>query len=243
MDAQYSESRVLHGSGCRRHQLHGECFVDTIIYSLKIYLLITIFALKSVAATFERGRVLQALLLALERHFQFTVDNQVTIDVSFADRLFYLVSSRPGICAEAMDTFMDLWGMVTRVAALEFSCCVDASLRTRSALSRVDVIVTLANIERNVRVKMSIAMLQSICVCLSVWKDHVSHMSSELLANLNCLADALLISDVKNHDETGLCSARLLEDDSYAVTVESVSSILYRYVCASYIYFFLIFIV
>lgn len=182
---------------------------------------------KSVAATFERGRVLQALLLALQKHFQFAKDKKIHMDVSFADRLFYLVSSRPGICAEAMDSFPDLWGMITGVAAVEFLFRVDPSLTTQSTLSSVDVIVTLANNEHRIRIKLSTTMLQSICVCLSVWKDQESNMSSELLANLNSLADALLISDFIKQDEGGLSSARLLGDKTYAVTVESVSVIFY----------------
>jgi hypothetical protein len=170
---------------------------------------------------------------------------------NFPSMLIDLLSSRPTVFAEAMDAFPDLRSLAIRVVRSEFDSSLSKS-SNRDAMeldSAVIIVVCQSHMapdaaDKVVEAKLSLALLQSACVLLSIWRDENAAKQIENVAELMPKAkndDAalaveelvrMLLRDDKmeNIDEAedsalvlGLASAKIAGSGKSAVPVESVS--------------------
>jgi hypothetical protein len=189
--------------------------------------------LQSTAATFERGKVLCSLLMALEKHIGFAERHKIEVEWNFSTLLVRLISSRPGVYAEAMDTFSDLRSLAIRVAHDEFSRCAKQEATEDEGGSDGVVIVKLfpTSFLMTEEVKLPLSLLKSISVLLSIWKDHDDQGDKDTAGAgaVNELVGSLMRSSteegsgVLESNTVGLASAVMADSSLKAVSVESVS--------------------
>lgn len=196
---------------------------------------------QSTAIGFERGLVLRNLLMALDDLISFAHSNEVESELEFASVFVGLISSRPSVCAEALDRFADLRTLGVRTVYQEFEKCINDSNRS-NLTSGVKILLYPLSEEREAIVSLS--LLQAASVLLSIWTEqdgdamnqdngNVTEAPSETEAAsfVTNLANMLLhpiINSQENHDETevkekGLASAAMVQSGKIAVSVESVS--------------------
>ena len=175
--------------------------------------------------------MLRSLVMALHRLIDFAEKSQIVVASSFSDLLIGLISSRPSIFAEAMDTFTDFRSLAIRVLHREFFRCAEEG-RDVSVLDQsiaVCIKVLWPSTEET-EVTLPISLLKSLCVLLSIWRDpNGKDNFADVGSAVESLADALLrASGVVGNDcheeaEIGLAGAKMLGSGSDAVSVESVS--------------------
>jgi hypothetical protein len=172
--------------------------------------------------------------MALEKHIAFAETHEIEVEWNFPTLLVRLISSRPGVYAEAMDTFSDLRSLAIRVAHDEFSRCAK-----QQATSGDDggpdgvVIVKLlpTSYLKTEEVKLPLPLLKSISVLLSIWKDHDDQGDKDTAGAdaVNELVGSLMRSSTEEGSEVlesnsvGLASAVMADSSLKAVSVESVS--------------------
>lgn len=164
--------------------------------------------------------------MALERHISFAEQHGVPIEQNFPELLTHLVSTRPSVCAEAMDAYSNLRSLALRVLHADFSW--HAKVKDDSSDKRSSAAVVMRVYESSLHygeLELPLSLLQSVSVVLSIWKDQHAEGSHETAILVQELADALLRpdNDDKFVDGRGLASAKLLEGCTAAVSVESVS--------------------
>jgi hypothetical protein len=171
---------------------------------------------------------------------------------NFPSMLIDLLSSRPTVFAEAMDAFPDLRSLAIRVVRTEFDSFLSkASNRVAMELDSPAVIIVICQsqmapeaADKVVEAKLPLALLQSACVLLSIWRDENAAKQIENVAELmpkaknddaalavEELVQMLLRDDkLENIDEAedadmvlGLASAKIAGSGKSAVPVESVS--------------------
>jgi hypothetical protein len=189
--------------------------------------------LQSTAATFERGKVLCSVLMALEKHIEFAETHKIEVAWNFSTLLVRLISSRPGVYAEAMDTFSDLRSLAIRVAHDEFSRCAKQQAGGVEGGPDGVVIVKLfpTSFSKTEEVKLPLSLLKSISVLLSIWKDHDDQGDKDTTGAgaVNELVGSLMRSsteegsEVLENNSVGLASAVMADSGLKAVSVESVS--------------------
>ena len=176
--------------------------------------------------------------MALEQHVSFAGTKGVDTNVHFPDLLIELVSTRPGVFAEAIETYSDLRSLIIRVVHEEF--CRRASLQSSekytSGEKAVELKLRQCSSSAANQVNLPRTLLQSISVLLSIWneKKHSKGPHFEAKTAINDFVDSLLRSDVKEdgvREEVGLASARLADSGIVAVPVEMVSVHMYVLVC------------
>ena len=167
--------------------------------------------------------------MALEQLIAFAEKHEIQTEEKFPELLVQLISTRPAVCAEAMDIHADLRSLAIRILHAEFSrlCKVTVSSERRD-----DIVVRTfkTSLHEGGTVRLPLSLIQSISVVLSIWKDPQGEDDDNLPFVTN-LADAFLSSSSEAHaddDDVGLASARMLEGDRDAVAVESVSHFLPR---------------
>mmetsp|Transcript_22685 Transcript_22685/g.53527 ORF Transcript_22685/g.53527 Transcript_22685/m.53527 type:complete len:1400 (+) Transcript_22685:3-4202(+) len=122
----------------------------------------------SKAATFERGKVLKSIVLALQDQLQFATDNKIDKGLSFPYLLSNLISQRQSVFAEAIDTFPDLRNLAVGVVYSEITKVgqiTDAPSEVFGG-QRALVWLELGGTQREARVPL--ALLHSSCVLLSI---------------------------------------------------------------------------
>lgn len=166
----------------------------------------------------------------------FAHSHAVASDVHFASVFIHLISSRPGVCAEAMDRFADLRTLGARTVFQEFEKCLQDST---SADSANDVKIRLYPLSEEKEAVLSLSLLQAASVLLSIWteqegdnlmgKDPEASSEAEATRRVAILAD-MLLHPIKSEEHTGpkmaakgLASATMVESGKSAVSVESVS--------------------
>ena len=152
--------------------------------------------------------------------------NDIQGDWNFASVFIGLISSRPSVCAEALDRFADLRTLGIRTVYEEFQKCTEDSSRISQDAA---VMVTLC------RVILSLPLLEASAVLLSIWKDangavnidsngaeKYSLEEKEAESQIQNLANMLLHPIEGQESDGGLASATILESERSAVSVESV---------------------
>lgn len=189
--------------------------------------------LKSTAATYERGRVLRSLILALEQHVAFAKSHGVDSELQFPELLVELISKRPSVFAEAIDSFADLRSVVIRIIHGAFST---HRLNGEEPTSTNGDVVRLtlerepssSNNTDTVVIGLPHTLLQATSVLLSIWKDTANEVvPDETASAVKDLVDALLrndVPDVNSKGDVGLASAIHCGSGAAAVSVELVSA-------------------
>jgi hypothetical protein len=223
------------------------------MYAFSFCFLLSVYPLKSRAATFERGKTLRSLVLALERHMTFAREEKIPGTWDFPSMLIGLISTRPTVFAAAMGTFPDLRSRAIRVVHDEFDMYIQNSLKKTA----VDVVAAIAITLRHspspdsestlVEVTVPLALLQSASVLLSIWLGDDEVVYAEVVdavskSKTNGKADGAAVADLvrmlmrpqefENDVESekaelldGLASARIAGSGKNAVPVESVSGV------------------
>jgi integrator complex subunit 1 len=176
------------------------------------------------AATFERGRVLRSLLMALEQHIQFAEKHDVKVEWRFPELLINLMSRRPNVCAEAMDAFSDLLSMAVRVLHSEFLRYAQGPGGEIARNGEPVVVMKTygTTSDEATTVTLPLSLLQSVSVVLSTWKEQESGLDQQATSSVDYLANVLLCSidcSVANN-ELGLASAKIQDGEGVAASVE-----------------------
>jgi hypothetical protein len=147
----------------------------------------------------------------------------------FPDLLVKLISSRPGVYAEAMDSFVDLRALIVRVIQTEFERYQQRKENDEEADSQTVSI----KLNGSHKTHLPLQLLRSCCVLLSIWKetnDRSASAESVADTSIDGLVDALLqkddicIGNVRSGvGSTGLASATMCQSGVSVASVESVS--------------------
>jgi len=180
------------------------------------------------AASLDRGRVLCSLVMALEEHIAFAEAKSIKIGPKFAEVVVELVSTRPSIFAEAMDSFPQLRALVIRGVHSEFFRYVQDDSKEDPVDLKEAVMLwpRLSTAKQSLGIRMPLAVILSISVVLSIWRDAKGDEKSESASAISALVDALMRVDVKDNEngsDVGLASAALVDSGLGALSVESVS--------------------
>ena len=183
--------------------------------------------------------------MALSVLIDFAKENQIKGDWNFASVFVFLVSSRPSVCAEALDRFADIrtLGIKTVYEAFQ-DCILDSS--TVDPTNGVSLILCGQNSQKEAVV--SLQLLQAASVLLSIWKDpngassrkeagtasktsRIEDTEGDAALFIASLANMLLhpIDTSNDNVEEGLASARMIHSGSSAVSVESVRFSYHQY--------------
>ena len=182
---------------------------------------------------FERGRTLRALVIALDKYISFAAERKIEGSWKFASILCDLISSRHNVCAEAMDRFPDFRSLAITLIHREFLEYVGSSGDSTNGKSEDRILMQLCpsdmgNGSPRKHVTMPLALLQSTCVLLSIWKDgETSDGCQTSNALIQYFANALMYPcghhDVDIEKLAGLASATLIGSGDRALAVDQVS--------------------
>lgn len=188
----------------------------------------------STAIGFERGSVLKNILMALNELIAYAKDNEIKGDWNFASVLIGLLSSRPSVCAEALDRFVDVRRLGIRTVHEEFQKKHESNPPTTQAVE-----ITLCRKDGGEKVELSLFLLQAAAVLLSIWREETNGATltaendtereskdrQEIDSFIKSLADMLLrpIDGKKSDDDDvgGLATAKMAETGMMAVSIES----------------------
>jgi len=182
------------------------------------------------AASCDRGRVLRSLVMALEEHLEFAVSKSIETGLKFPVMIVELVSSRPTVFADAMESFPDLRSLVIHAVHSEFVRHAKAGAKDKEAKVKDAVILKPRNTISGEKsaIHLPLSVLLSISVVLSTWRDSMDDRESAIA--VDSLVDALMRNDTKDNEDdcgdAGLASAVIADSNLVAVSLESVSALL-----------------
>jgi hypothetical protein len=172
----------------------------------------------------EYGGVLIDLVLSLRDHYTFCEAHNITLEKRFDDILIEMVSTRPLVCIEALDSDVHFRELTVQTLYSEFSRLLKE--RTPEPLLYRSPVVSLSVNESSKYVgsfTLPLFLLQSICVVLSICGDR-DGLSDRSSIGLSDISDVLLRRDGIEADDTkGLAGATLQENGAPAIDVEHVS--------------------
>jgi integrator complex subunit 1 len=181
----------------------------------------------STAAKYERGRVLKSIVMALQAHTTFAEAHDIAVGHHFPVLLSLLVSQRPNVYAEAIDSFPDFRSLVIRVISDELGVGRDQSNVGEVGTSYVQIKLKRED-DRVEEKTVPAALLQTTCILLSVWsgsgqgdgKD--GKLIEELVDMLMLKTDDNISSSSSAKCSFGLASAVFVVNNDMAMTVDSV---------------------
>ena len=172
--------------------------------------------------------------MALNELISYAKSNGIQGDWNFKSVFIGLLSSRQSVCAEALDRFVDLRALGIRIVYEEFQKRPEGISPTQA------VSIKLIREIGEEKVVLSSCLLQAAAVLLSIWKedDGIAHKETRCSGSemadsgstgiyIKSLADMLLQSTDGKASDGGLASAKMVNLENDAVSVESVSSHLY----------------
>ena len=191
----------------------------------------------SQAASFERGRVLRFLVLALDNLSEVATEKNLMEGYRFSSTLIDLISSRPTIFASTMVLFPDLRSLATRLVNSEFELHLSDSFRnditTFGASSEVKkqchIVLccgpTGQSASQPINVVLPAALIESSCVLLSIWSKEDDGNAIDGLVRMLMRGDERVSDGDIESEQTGkgLASATLSSTGQPAIPVESVS--------------------
>lgn len=149
--------------------------------------------------------MLRSMVLALEHIIGFAKERKVEVKRDFEPLVVNLISRRPGVFAEAIDTYSDLRVRLVRVLHSQFVSFVQNSNMVIDSEKAVEITLYSSDaIEKSV--KLSLSLVRSISVLLSVWKDEYKHDEPESASAVEYLISSLLrekdgADDVRGKDD------------------------------------------
>ncbi len=118
---------------------------------------------------------------------EYSEKNGVDVSFQFADLVVDLISKRPSVLAEAIDSYTDLRSIIIKVIFEEFSTRVQTSDEFKITHSFDQSIVAADHLQG-----IPLSLVQSISVFLSLWKDEYRTAEGDSSKYIEYLADALL---------------------------------------------------
>lgn len=197
------------------------------------------------AASFERGRVLRYLIIALDKLTKHASE-ELLDGFHFPSVLIDLISNRPSVFASTMGSFPDLRSLAISVVHDEFVNYTDSHSeggsngRSVNIKNACDIVLSdrasINKTERPKKVVLPLALLESSCVILSIWLENTNSVQDgEAVENLVKLlmktGETEGSSNISSEEiASGLASATLSVSGKSAIPVESVSATsIYRY--------------
>lgn len=180
------------------------------------------------AASFERGSVLRSLVVSLQRIIEYSGTNGIDVSCRYADLVVDLISRRPSVLAEAIDSYADLRSITIKVVFEEFSMCYHETDDFENAAT-LGQSMTGSDLRRNKMTgdrveRIPLSLMQSISVFLSLWKDDFRTIECASSKYVDALADALLLQNPEEENEegadSGLVSTKASSKQNIAVPVE-----------------------
>ena len=184
--------------------------------------------LQSLAVTFERGDTLRSLLLCVEQHIAFAENHGIPVAWNFPSLLMSLVSDRPSVFAEAMDSFSNLRLLAIRVVHAQFEKYVKSNSSLDIDPSRaVSIYLHPTAMSEGGPVTVPIELLQATSVVLSIWKGGEQETEGtsfidDLLGALTTSSDDQKLDEGESKQKVGLASSTMVKTSKPAVSVESV---------------------
>lgn len=171
--------------------------------------------------------------MALEQHIAYAKQHNVPMRQTFPELLIQLISTRPSVCAEAMDTYSDLRSLAIHVLRTEVYRYEGVkSDSTEQGCSPV-VVLPVSEMplsDREIQF-LPISLLHSISVVLSIWNDENANGDRETTVSVDVLADILLRPNNDGDDIGGeLHGAKSVDRGSATILVEYASRVNNRYV-------------
>jgi hypothetical protein len=158
--------------------------------------------------------------MALQQHIIFATRHHISVQQRFPELLFRLLSSRPDVCSDALDSFPDFLALAMNVLHSEFFDYAKGKTSKADLALGVTTTICIHNaLQHYGDFQLPLSLLQAICVVLGIY--HVHSCIDDAAADL-ALA---LLRDVEADadDKTGLASAMVLESGTPAISVEWVS--------------------
>lgn len=216
------------------------------IFNLKYGSLVVNDAIKylSRAASFERGRSLRYIVLALEKLVNFSSHGEASSEdkverVHFPTMLSSLISSRPTVFAVTMASFPDLSSLAIRTVYDEYKALLISKGDTVDGADGKGGVCTImlcttdedTTTATPIKAVLPLALLETACVILSIWTeesvgvDDADSVRSlvRMLMHIEHASDQTGDQDSERDSALGLASAKFLGTDSGAIPVESVS--------------------
>ena len=125
----------------------------------------------SKAASYERGKVLKSIVLALKEHIHFAKENHLGQNTKFSDLLTGLIAKRQSVYAEAFDTFGELRELAVSVIHNEIISLAEAGKPMGEAISEVEASFAKLGLNvggKDMDITVSLDLLKSSCVLLSI---------------------------------------------------------------------------
>jgi len=166
--------------------------------------------------------------MALKEHLAFAESKSIDTGLKFPELVVELVSTRPSVFAEAIDSFPELRSLIVQTVHSEFFRHTSESLKECNNNKQNMVILKP---RETVSVPSSelclpLPVILSISVVLSTWVElPASGIDEKTNSEINALIDALMRIDVKEDEsdnDVGLASAVLVDSGAPAISVESV---------------------
>jgi hypothetical protein len=192
--------------------------------------------LLSQAASFERGRVLRFLVLALDILSEVATEKKLVGGFRFSTTLIRLISNRPTIFASTMGLFPDLRSLAIRLVDSEFRRHLSDTDANGMVLdTATDEVTALCDVvlccgptgdrgDGPINAKLPVALLESSCVLLSIWSEEDDGKAIESLVRMLMRMDEGVADGEVSGEKggTGLASATSSSTGQPAIPVESV---------------------
>lgn len=191
------------------------------------------------AASFERGRVLRFLVLALDKLTAYAEAKELMKGFHFPSVMVSLISRRPTVFASTMASFSDLRSLAIRVVSDEFNKYTNAKMiegthDDESLKDACDIMLCcIPNGKEGkdaTKVTLPLSLLESSCVLLSIWLDESTEgEDSRAVQSLVTMLMRTGGSDegtarCEEEGLSGLASAKFCSTGKSAIPVESVSA-------------------
>ena len=152
--------------------------------------------------------MLRSLIVSLQQIIEYSGENAIDVSCRFADLVVELISRRPSVLAEAIDSYTDLRSITIRVVFDEFSTCFRATGDSQNAeilyQSTIESSLQKRRMHEGSHERIPLPLMRSISVFLSLWKDEFRIIEGESSKYVDSLADALLRQNLEGENEEGI---------------------------------------
>jgi integrator complex subunit 1 len=189
---------------------------------------------KTRAASFERGRILRFVVLALERLTISAADKKLPGKWDFTGMLVELISNRPTVFAATMGSFPDLRSLAISLVHSEFKKYIEKS-SGKEINSGLEVEILLCaddEAAEGASAILPLSLLQCACVLLSIWLENDEEKGDRGEAVDELVRMLMKPQETDRDDDSkpkskpnGLASAHFTCSGKSAIPVESVSVI------------------
>jgi hypothetical protein len=181
---------------------------------------------QAAAASYERGKNMVTLILALDRFISYAAERSLDTDICLPDLTLDLISTRPGVFAEAIDAFPELRSWILKTVIQEFD--------RQAASAPAEIVIhgsqqgkADAELSSSCKAaKLPLKLLNAASLLLSVWRDTYGGHSEADQQSVIDLSKRLLQLPSNTDDDgngSGSDSAYMLPHGGY-IAIDSVSN-------------------